>query len=120
MAVQDIPPAIQEKLRQLEILRQEINLLTAQKEQISLDLRDTNSAIKTLETLDATEEIYKSVGRIMVKMAAGSVLEELKDRKETLDLRKTTIDKQESRKKKLFEEKQKSLTENVENLSQFS
>ena len=120
MAVQDIPPAIQEKLKQLEMLRQQINLLAAQKEQISSDLYETDLAIKTLETLDANEDIYKSVGRILVKKPAGTVLEELMDRKETLDLRKATIDKQESRMKKQFEEKQKSLTENVENLSQFS
>jgi prefoldin beta subunit len=120
MAVQDIPPAVQEKLRQLELMGQQLEITRSQIDQISAALMDVERATKNLEALDPSEEVYKNIGRVLVKAPAGKVLEELKDRKETLDLRKTTLEKQESRLKKQFEEKRQSLTESVGGLAQLS
>jgi len=120
MAVQDIPPAVQEKLRQLEMMGQQLELMRSQIDQLSAALMDVERATKALEPLDVNEEVYKSIGRVLVKAPAGKVLEELKDRKETIDLRKTTLEKQESRLKRQFEEKKQSLTESVGGLSQLS
>lgn len=104
-----LPPQLQDQLIQFQQLQQKYEILTAQRRQLELELKETELALTEIEPLDATAVIYKSVGAILVKANKDKVKEELVDRKDTLDMRITTITRQEERAKSSLDEKRKAL-----------
>ena len=73
-------------------------MISQQRQQIELRLRETDEALEELKKTDGKAPIYKSIGAILIKTKGKSDVEkELKSNKESLGLRKTTLEKQESR-----------------------
>ena len=70
-----------------------------------MQLKDTEEALKEIESATEKTPIYKSVGAILIKTKGKSeIKKELSTNKESLELRKTTLEKQEGRtKEKLLE-----------------
>jgi prefoldin beta subunit len=89
----DVPEEMQEKIKQLQMLEQALQQLLMQKQQFQLQLMEVDSAIKELE---GKEEAYKIVGSIMISSKKEDLDKELKEKKETLELRISSIDKQET------------------------
>ena len=104
-----IPPQLQDQIMKLQQLQQRMEMLVAQRRQLEQELKQTESALSELETLEADALVYKSIGAILVKANREKVQEELGDRKETLEMRVQSIVKQEERVKVDFEDKQKVL-----------
>jgi len=104
-----IPPQLQDQIMKLQQLQQKMEILVAQRRQLEQELKQTESALSELETLETDALVYKSIGAILVKANKEKVQEELGDRKETLEMRVKSIVKQEERIKIDFEDKQKVL-----------
>ncbi|MHA1264214.1 MAG: prefoldin subunit beta [Candidatus Helarchaeota archaeon] len=104
-----ISPQLQDMIIKLQQLQQKMEILTSQRRQLELELRETEMALSEIEPLDANALIYKSVGAILIKANKDKVKEELEDRKETLDMRIKTIVRQEERAKADLEEKRKAV-----------
>jgi len=82
-------------------------MIMQQRQQIELRLRDIEEALKELEKTDDKTSIYKSVGALLIKTKGKTeITKELKENKESLELRKTTLDKQEGRTKEKLNELQ--------------
>ena len=64
---------------------------------MELQMKEVERALEEVEKLDADAEVYKSVGGILIKSEKTKVGEELKERKETLDLRIKTLQRQEEK-----------------------
>ena len=90
----DIPEDAQDKIRQLQIIEQALQQLLIQKQTFQLQMMEIESALKEL---DGSGEAYKIIGNIMVLTKREELDKELKEKKETLELRISSLEKQETK-----------------------
>ncbi|HJO01528.1 MAG: prefoldin subunit beta [Candidatus Woesearchaeota archaeon] len=83
----------EKKLGQLQMLEQSMQNFLMQKQQFQLQQVEIESALKELEKVN---EAYKIVGNIMVLSKKDDLIEDLKSKKEVIELRIKNMEKQES------------------------
>ena len=110
----ELPPQIQEQLVRLQQLQQTLQSVVTQKQQLELELSETDKALGELEKATDETPIYKSVGSILVKSNRQTLLTELKERKELLTTRVTVLGKQEERTRERLKESQEKLQERLQ------
>jgi len=93
----ELPPQIQNQLAQLQQLQQQAQAVMTQKGQIEGLIRETEAALKELGKSADDAVIYKSVGELLFKADKLKLTEELKERKDMMDIRQKTMAKQEER-----------------------
>ena len=108
-----LPPQIQEQLLRLQQLQQTLQAVVTQKQQLDLELNETDRALGELEKVTDQTPIYKSVGSILIKYERQTLMSELKERKELLNTRVTVLGKQEERAKDKIKEIQQRLQEKL-------
>jgi len=109
----ELPPQLQEQLVRLQQLQQTLQSVSAQKQQLELELNETDKALVELEKSTDETPVYKSVGSILVKSNRQNLMTELKERKELLTTRVTVLGKQEDRTKDRLKEVQEKLQERL-------
>lgn len=87
---------------------------------MELQMKEVERALEEIEKLGESAEIYKSIGSILVKSEKPKVGEELKERKETLDLRIKTLQRQEERIQTKLKEMQAQIQEEFKSVKQQS
>jgi len=92
-----LPPQVQERLLRLQQLQQTLQSVLTQKQQLELELTETEQALGELAKLDENAIIYKSIGSLLVKAEKPNVTTELTERKELLNTRINVLGKQEER-----------------------
>ncbi len=88
---------IQQKLEQLKIVEQSLQTILAQKQAIQSQLEEINNAIQELEKLEENKKVYKLIGNLLLEVDKNKVLQELKERKEILEIRLQSLNKQEEK-----------------------
>jgi|SRR3989338_5539428 len=86
--------ALEEKIEKMQLIEQSMQGFLVQKQSFQMQLSETESALKELETAG---EVHKIVGNIMVKAEKEEVKKELASKKDVLGLRIKTLEKQEGR-----------------------
>ncbi len=82
-------------------------MITQQRQQVELQLKETEEAIKEIEGVSEKTPIYKSIGALLIKTKGKEdMAKELAVAKESLEVRKTTLEKQESRSREKLTEMQ--------------
>ena len=109
-----LPPQLQEQLVRLQQMQQTLQSVASQKQQLELELSETDKALSELERSTDETPVYKSVGSILVKSNRLNLLTELKERKELLTTRVTVLGKQEERTKERLKEVQEKLQERLQ------
>jgi prefoldin beta subunit len=109
-----LPPQLQEQLVRLQQLQQTLQSVSSQKQQLELELNETDKALAELEKSTDETPVYKSVGSILVKSNRQTLLTELKERKELLTTRVTVLGKQEDRTRERLKEVQEKLQERLQ------
>ena len=74
---------LQEKISRLQTMEQNVQQYLMQRQQFTLQLTELNSALKELEK---TEESFKIVGNIMIKMDKEDLKKDLEHKKEMMAL----------------------------------
>jgi len=116
MVEEELSPQLRDQINRLQQFRTQFQMITQQRQQVEIRLKEIEEALKELNETDEKTPIYKSIGAILVKTKGkDEVIKELKENKESLDLRKTTLDKQEGRTKEKLNELQ-SKVQNALNL----
>jgi prefoldin beta subunit len=95
--ISKLPPQVQERLLRLQQLQQTLQTVLTQKQQLELELTETEQALSELEKMDENAVIYKSVGTLLVKAEKAKVTADLNERKELLNTRVSVLGKQEER-----------------------
>ena len=90
----NLPEEMQEKIRQLQMIEQQLQQLMLQKQTHQLQVMETDSALKELS---GAGEAYKIIGSIMVLTNRESLEKDLKEKKETAELRISSLEKQEAK-----------------------
>lgn len=110
----ELPPQLQEQLARLQQLQQTLQSVVTQKQQLELELNETDKALTELDKSTDETPVYKSVGSILVKSNRQNLLTELKERKELLTTRVTVLGKQEERTRERLKEVQEKLQERLQ------
>ena len=110
---QELPPQVQNQLAQLQQIQQQAQALAQQKNQLEIMLKESDMAIEELDKLDGSAQVFKTIGNLLVKTDKDRTFEDLKEKKETLNLRLQTLTKQEERIHKRFTQLQEQLKTSV-------
>jgi len=108
-----LPPQVQEDLVRLQQLQQTLQVVVTQKQQLELELSDTEKALSELEKITDDVPVYKSVGSILLKAERQGLMGELKERKDLLNSRVTVLGKQEERTRERMKELQDRLQQRL-------
>jgi len=92
-----LPPPVQERLLRLQQLQQTLQAVLTQKQQLELELTETEQALSELEKLTDDAVVYKSIGSLLVKTEKTKTTTELNERKDLLNMRIGVLGKQEER-----------------------
>jgi prefoldin beta subunit len=109
----ELPPQVQNQLAQLQQVQQQAQALAQQKSQLEIMLKESDMAIDELDKLEEGGVVFKNIGNLMIKSEKNKTIEEIKDKKETLNLRLQTINRQEERISKRFTQLQEQLKTSV-------
>jgi|TARA_B100001971_G_C18153999_1_gene517452 prefoldin beta subunit len=90
----DIDNETQQKIQELQGYEQNLQQIMMQKQAFQMELGETDNALGELEK--ANDEVFKMIGNIMIKTDKTKTLEDLKKKKELLNLRLKSIETQES------------------------
>ncbi|MEZ0319054.1 MAG: prefoldin subunit beta [Pyrobaculum sp.] len=91
-----VPPSLQDLANRFNQAQQQLQSVLLRKQQYEAELREVEKAITEIEKLPQDAKIYKSVGNFLIQQSKDAALQELKDRKELLELHIKTLTKQES------------------------
>ena len=109
----ELPPQIQEQLARLQQLQQTLQAVTSQKQQLEIEVAESERAVSELGKLGDQSVVYKSVGSLLLRSEKQTLLSELKERKELLGTRITVLGRQEDRTKERIKELQEKLQERL-------
>ncbi len=109
----DLPPQIKNQLAQLQQIQQQAQAIAVQKNQVEINLKETDLALEELEKLDADAVVYRAIGDLLIKTEREKTKESLKEKKDTLDLRMQTLARQEERAQKRFQQLQEQLKQAI-------
>ena len=103
----DVSIQLQDQINRFQQLKAQVQVISQQRQQIEIQLRETEEALKEIENISSDTPIYKSVGALLIKTKTkNEVKKELLSNKESLELRKTTLEKQEGRSQEKLNELQ--------------
>ncbi|MFZ8837441.1 MAG: prefoldin subunit beta [Pyrobaculum sp.] len=91
-----IPPSLQDLANRFNQAQAQLQSVLLRKQQYEAELREVEKAISEIEKLPPDARIYKSVGNFLLPQTRDSALQELRDRKELLELHVKTLSRQES------------------------
>ena len=77
-----------------------------QKQKLKQQYDEIENAINELEKIESSKRIYKLVGNVMVEKDKESLINELKEKKEVLEIRLQSLEKQEQKLKEKLEKLQ--------------
>ncbi|HLQ06952.1 MAG TPA: prefoldin subunit beta [Nitrososphaerales archaeon] len=113
MSQPELPPIIREQLARFDQTQQNLQAVMAQKQQVELELSETEKALEELEKAADSEAVYKFAGNLLVKVKKEDVMKELNERKELANTRKMVLAKQETRFKDSLRDLQSKIDEAV-------
>ncbi len=97
MSQPELPPFLREQLARYEQVQQNLQAVLIQKQQVELELSETEKALDELAKASDSENIYKFAGNLLIKVQKDAVMKELNEKKELGNTRKMVLAKQESR-----------------------
>jgi prefoldin beta subunit len=97
MSEQELPPWLKEQLSRLQQLQQNLQAVMMQKQQVELEIVETDRALEELRKIEGDNAVYKGAGPLLIKTNKDDVLKELEERKELSNTRLTVLGKQEIR-----------------------
>ncbi|HUK80330.1 MAG TPA: prefoldin subunit beta [Nitrososphaerales archaeon] len=113
MSQPELPPLIREQLARYDQTQQNLQAVLAQKQQVELELGETERALEELKKASDTEAVYKFAGNLLVKVKKEDVLKELGEKKELANTRKMVLAKQETRFRESLNDLQTKINESV-------
>jgi prefoldin beta subunit len=113
MSQPELPPILREQLARFDQTQQNLQAVMAQKQQVELELNETEKALEELQKAVDSESVYKFAGNLLVKVKKDEVMKELNEKKELANTRKMVLAKQETRFKESLKDLQTKIDEAV-------
>lgn len=91
----NIPPKVQNQIAQFQQLTQQIQMVTTQKIQLEAQAKELEKTIQELERLQEDAVVFRNVGSLLIQVKdKAALLAELKEQKESTDVRVKTLERQ--------------------------
>jgi prefoldin beta subunit len=113
MSQPELPPLLREQLARYDQTQQNLQAVLAQKQQVELELSETEKALEELAKAADSEAVYKFAGNLLVKAKKDDVVKELNEKKELANTRKMVLTKQESRFRETLKDLQTKIDDSV-------
>ena len=113
MSQPELPPYLREQLARFDQTQQNLQAVLIQKQQVELELAETDKALEELGKATDSEQIYKYAGNLLIKVSKEAMVKELTEKKELANTRKMVLAKQESRFKDSLKDLQTKIDEAV-------
>ena len=97
MSEQELPPWLKEQLSRLQQLQQNLQAIMMQKQQVEIEIVETDRALEELKKIGTQDPVYKSAGPILIKSQKEDLIKELGEKKELSNTRVMVLAKQETR-----------------------
>ncbi len=97
MSQPELPPYLREQLARYDQVQQNLQAVLMQRQQVELELTESEKALEELAKATDSEGIYKFAGNLLVKVQKDAIVKELNEKKELANTRKMVLAKQESR-----------------------
>jgi len=97
MSEQELPPWLKEQLSRLQQLQQNLQAIMMQKQQVEIEIVETDRAVEELKKIGTEDIVYKSAGPLLIKSKKEDLLKELGEKKELSNTRVMVLTKQETR-----------------------
>jgi prefoldin beta subunit len=104
MSNQEIPPWLREQVSRLQQLQQNLQAIMMQKQQVELEVVESDRALEELKKIEQDNMVYKSAGPLLIKANREDVLKELEEKRDLLNTRTMVLGKQETRVKENLKE----------------
>jgi prefoldin beta subunit len=106
----EMSPKLQNQIAQFQQLQQQLQAVLSQKFQMEAQLREVTNTLEELDKVTDETPIYKNVGSLLIKANdKESVVKEIEDDKETLEIRVKTLNRQEKQMREKFQSMQEQL-----------
>ncbi len=107
----DMSPKLQSQISQYQQLQQQIQVLSSQRYQLEAQSKEVSKAVEELNGLQPDAAIYKNVGSLMIRAKdRDTILKDLTEQKETLDVRVKSLEKQEKHLRERYQSLQDELS----------
>jgi len=100
----ELPPWLKEQISRLQQLQQNLQAIMMQKQQIELEIVETERALEELSKTTTSDSIYKAAGPLLIKSDKDTIEKELTEKKELANTRVMVLGKQELRVKENLKE----------------
>ena len=100
----ELPPWLKEQISRLQQLQQNLQAIMMQKQQIELEIVETERALEELSKTNTSDSIYKAAGPLLIKSEKDPIEKELTEKKELANTRGMVLGKQEVRVKENLKE----------------
>ena len=100
----ELPPWLKEQISRLQQLQQNLQAIMMQKQQIELEIVETERALEELSKTTTSDSIYKAAGPLLIKSEKDTLEKELTEKKELANTRVMVLGKQELRVKENLKE----------------
>ena len=77
MSEQELPPWLREQLSRLQQLQQNLQAVMMQKQQVELEIVETDRALEELRKIEGDNAVYKGAGPLLIKTNKDDFLKEL-------------------------------------------
>ena len=109
-----LSPEAQQVLMELQTFQQQMQTVLIQKESLNIQNMEIEKALEELSKIEH-DDVYKAVGPILIKSTKNELSKELKERKETIELRLKSLQKQENRLREKLKEYQEKFEDVLKN-----
>ena len=100
----ELPPWLKEQISRLQQLQQNLQAIMMQKQQIELEIVETERALEELNKITTSDSVYKAAGPLLIKSEKDTIEKELNEKKELANTRVMVLGKQELRVKENLKE----------------
>jgi prefoldin beta subunit len=97
MSEQELPPWLREQVARLQQLQQNLQAIMMQKQQVELEVVETDRALEEIKKTGAEDMVYKNAGPLLIRSKREDVIKELEEKKELSNTRVMVLTKQETR-----------------------
>src|ERR671918_273088 len=80
MSEQELPPWVREQISRLQQLQQNLQAIMMQKQQLEVEMVETDRALQELKKASPDDAIYKNAGSVLIKTKKEDILKEVENK----------------------------------------
>ena len=118
MLMENISQELKHQIGQFQQIQQQAQLIVVQKQNMELQLKEVSNALSELEKAEDDVKLYKSIGSLFISAKKDPTVEELKEMKESLEIRVSSLKKQEEQITNKLKEMEKKISQKLQGTGQ--